>query len=86
MDRNKAHQLANKFVHEMACPLNEAQYVGELNGNMIFYYPRVNKGKYLGWPICVSVSADGDVNRLYPPELIQAMKLRNKTIINGDNI
>lgn len=86
MDKDKVLQLANKFVHEMACPLHEAQYIGELNGDILFYYPRVNKGKYLGWPFCVSVSANGDVNRLLPPNLIEAMKLRNKTNANGNNI
>ena len=76
MEKKEALNSVRNYINGIACLLREPEYVGDLDGETVFYCPRINKGKHLGWPIYYSVSENGEVTRLYPPKLIEAMKLK----------
>ncbi len=80
MKKEMALEIVNRYNKGIACPLGEPEYVGELYDEQVFYCPRKNKGKHLGWPIYYSVSNIGKVKRLLPPLLMEAIDLRTNNV------
>ena len=78
MDKERARKIVESFTKELPCPICEVEYVGVLDGLLIFYLEREHHGKHIGWPIYCSVNKNGKVEKVKAPFLFKVMKMENQ--------
>lgn len=82
MEKEESQRIANEFAKGLKGFVNEALYVGIIDGEPVYYIERVHHGGHLGLPPYFSVSEEGEVNQLIPPKVFRAAKMRHNLVSN----
>jgi hypothetical protein len=82
MDKDRAQKIVNSFAKKLKGFKNEASFVGIIDGKHVYYLEREHHGGHVGLPPYFSVSEEGYVTQLLPPEVFRAAEMRHRFLNN----
>ena len=71
----EASSIAEDFVSDFPNYDSNAEFVGELDGGMVFYFKSKVHGHHIGLPFYCLVISTGEAFRLEPPLVFRAMRM-----------